>query len=76
MRMLEARLGGPKGVYQQNFIDHFFYEAEEKMVQLKVKPAQRPGYMKDLFEQYRGMTVAFDEGLCSGDAVLATAIWR
>lgn len=37
---------------------------------------QRKGHLKALYEQYRGMTAGFDEGLCKGDAVLAAAIWR
>lgn len=32
--------------------------------------------MKDMLEQYRGSVAAYDEGLVSGDAVLAAAIWR
>ena len=65
-------------IWQQHFIDHFFYDAEDKMVKrYKVMRAgQRTGYMKDLFHQYRGMTAAMDEGLMRGDAVLATAVWR
>ena len=38
--------------------------------------AVRNRYLKDLFLQWRGLTAAYDEGLVSGDAVLATAIWR
>lgn len=36
----------------------------------------RNRYLKDLFVQYRGAMAAYDEGLCKGDAVLATALWR
>ena len=36
----------------------------------------RNRYLKDLFIQYRGAMAAYDEGLCRGDAVLATALWR
>jgi cytochrome b pre-mRNA-processing protein 3 len=65
-------------VWQQHFIDHFFYDSEDKMMKrYGIKRAgERSGYMKDLYHQYRGMTAAFDEGLFKGDAVLATAIWR
>lgn len=34
------------------------------------------GYMKDMLEQYHGSCAAYDEGLISGDAVLAAAVWR
>jgi len=82
MWMLAARMRaldkGRVKLWQQHFIDHFFYDAEEKMVKrYGIKSAgKRGGYMKDLYHQYRGMTAAFDEGLVRGDAVLATAIWR
>ena len=75
MRALDK---GRVKVWQQHFIDHFFYDAEEKMIKrYGIKRAgERTGYMKDLYHQYRGMTAAFDEGLMKGDAILATAIWR
>lgn len=65
-------------VWQQHFIDHFFYDAEDAMLKrYAVKRAgERAGYVKDLYHQYRGMMAAFDEGLVRGDAVLATALWR
>jgi cytochrome b pre-mRNA-processing protein 3 len=75
MRALDK---GRVQIWQQHFIDHFFYDSEDKMVKrYDIKRAgERGGYMKDLFHQYRGMTAAFDQGLVKGDAVLATAIWR
>lgn len=36
----------------------------------------RNRYLKDLYNQWRGVQGAYDEGLVKGDAVLATAIWR
>lgn len=36
----------------------------------------RNGYLKDLFLQWRGILLAYDEGLMKGDAVLAAAVWR
>lgn len=38
--------------------------------------ALRSGYLKDLFEMWRGAQAGYDEGLVKGDAVLATAVWR
>ncbi|CCX05643.1 ubiquinol-cytochrome C chaperone-domain-containing protein [Pyronema domesticum] len=82
MWMLAARMRaldkGRVKTWQQHFIDHFFYDSEDKMVKrYGIKRAsERGGYMKDLYHQYRGMTAAFDEGLVKGDAVMATAIWR
>lgn len=36
----------------------------------------RNKYLKDLFVQWRGLQAAYDEGLVSGDSVLAAAVWR
>ena len=36
----------------------------------------RQRYLKDLYTQWRGVLAAYDEGLASGDAVLAGAVWR
>ena len=36
----------------------------------------RNKYLKDLYNQWRGVQGAYDEGLVKGDAVLATAVWR
>ena len=36
----------------------------------------RNRYLKDLFIQWRGLQAAYDEGLVSGDSVLAAAVWR
>ncbi|CUS09027.1 unnamed protein product [Tuber aestivum] len=64
--------------WQQHFVDHFFYDAEGKMIHTYniSSGGQRKTYLKDLYSQYRGMIAGYDEGLCKGDAVLAAAIWR
>ena len=36
----------------------------------------RNKYLKDLWLQWRGVMLSYDEGLIKGDAVLAAAIWR
>ena len=36
----------------------------------------RNKYLKDLWLQWRGILLSYDEGLINGDAVLAAAIWR
>lgn len=58
--------------------DHFFHEAEERMeiVHEISSGGMRQRYLKDLFEQWRGVILAYDEGLVKGDAVLASALWR
>ncbi|KAI9791081.1 MAG: Protein cbp3, mitochondrial [Peltula sp. TS41687] len=64
--------------WQQHLLDHFFFDAEQRMTTLHRITAQsaRNRYLKDLFVQYRGAMAAYDEGLFKGDAVLATALWR
>ncbi|EXJ74492.1 uncharacterized protein A1O5_02788 [Cladophialophora psammophila CBS 110553] len=64
--------------YHRYLIEHFSRAAEDKMVVLHNLSAQgiRSRYLKDLFLQWRGILVSYDEGLVRGDAVLASAIWR
>ncbi|ORY81533.1 ubiquinol-cytochrome c chaperone/UPF0174 [Protomyces lactucae-debilis] len=74
-RSLDKSLGRH---YQQQITNHFFNDAEAR---LRVVYQIRDGriiqtYMKDLLLQWRGSIVAYDEALCSTDAVLAAALWR
>jgi len=64
--------------YQRYLIEHFSAAAEEKMTLLHNISSRsvRNKYLKDLFLQFRGFLVAFDEGMVKGDAVLAGAVWR
>ncbi|PBP25489.1 hypothetical protein BUE80_DR003624 [Diplocarpon rosae] len=64
--------------WQQHLLDHFFYDAENRMTISHNMHARgtRNKYLKDLFVQWRGLLAAYDEGLVKGDAVLAAAIWR
>jgi len=64
--------------YQRYLIEHLSAAAEEKMSLLHNISSRsvRNKYLKDLFLQYRGVLVAYDEGMIKGDAVLAGAIWR
>jgi cytochrome b pre-mRNA-processing protein 3 len=64
--------------WQQHLLDHFFYDAENRMEITHNMHARgtRNKYLKDLFIQWRGLLAAYDEGLMKGDAVLAAAIWR
>jgi cytochrome b pre-mRNA-processing protein 3 len=65
-------------IWQQHLVDHFFYEAENRMVVFHGMAARgvRNGYLRDLFVQWRGVLAAYDEGIVKGDAVLAAAVWR
>lgn len=66
------------GIWHQQLIDHFFFAAEEQMAveHQMVSRAVRNRYLKDLWQQWRGILLAYDEGLIKGDAVLAAAVWR
>jgi cytochrome b pre-mRNA-processing protein 3 len=65
-------------IYLQHLLDHFFYDAENRMIVNHNMHARgtRNGYLKDLFVQWRGLLAAYDEGLVKGDAMLAAAVWR
>ncbi len=64
--------------WSQQMIDHFFFECEKKMHldHNITSSALRQRYLKDIFVQWRGLLLAYDEGLVKGDAILASAIWR
>jgi cytochrome b pre-mRNA-processing protein 3 len=64
--------------WQQHILDHFFYDAENKMVLNHGMHARgtRNKYLKDMFVQWRGLLAAYDEGIAKNDAVLAAAVWR
>lgn len=64
--------------WHQNLLDHFSYAAEDRMAVLHNISARsvRNKYLKDLFIQWRGCLLSYDEGVIRGDDVLATAVWR
>ena len=65
-------------VWRQHLVDHWSYAAEDRLAVLHQMSAAGPRQkqLQALFEQWRGVQVAYDEGLVSGDAVLAAALWR
>lgn len=64
--------------WQAQLVDHFFFDAEERMdVNHGITSrGLRSKYLKDMFVQWRGIIMAYDEGVVKGDAVLASAVWR
>jgi cytochrome b pre-mRNA-processing protein 3 len=64
--------------WQHQLTDHFFFECEKKMhIDHHItSSALRQRYLKDIFVQWRGLLLAYDEGFIKGDATLASAIWR
>ncbi|KAK0711052.1 ubiquinol-cytochrome C chaperone-domain-containing protein [Lasiosphaeris hirsuta] len=75
LRALEPETYTP---WQTQLVDHFFHAAEAKMevTHYMSSAALRQRYLKDLFVQWRGLLLAYDEGLARGDATLAAAVWR
>ncbi|KAK3943025.1 ubiquinol-cytochrome C chaperone-domain-containing protein [Diplogelasinospora grovesii] len=65
-------------LWQAQLVDHFFHQAEDKMdvVHDMASRTLRQRYLQDLFVQWRGVLLAYDEGVVKGDAVLASAVWR
>lgn len=65
-------------IWHQQLLDHFFYAAEDRMERWHGISARstRNKYLKDLWNQWRGVIFSYDEGLVKGDAVLAGAVWR
>ncbi|GAB7360153.1 hypothetical protein MBLNU230_g7916t1 [Neophaeotheca triangularis] len=65
-------------VWHQNLLDHFFYAAEDRMAIWHGMSSRgtRNRYLKELYSQWRGVILSYDEGLIKGDSVLATAVWR
>lgn len=65
-------------LWQGMLSDHFFQEAEDKMDRVHhiTSRGLRQRHLQDLFMAWRGVIVAYDEGLVKGDAVLAAAVWR
>ncbi|KAL2019661.1 hypothetical protein VTK56DRAFT_9280 [Thermocarpiscus australiensis] len=82
MYLLVARLRcldrAAQQAWQAQLVNHFFYQAEAKMelVHELTSGMIRQRYLKDLFVQWRGLLLAYDEGIVKGDAVLASAVWR
>jgi cytochrome b pre-mRNA-processing protein 3 len=64
--------------WQAQLVNHFFFQAEAKMDEVHELTSRtiRQRYLKDLFVQWRGLILAYDEGIVKGDAVLAEALWR
>jgi len=65
-------------IWEQNLLDHFFYAAEDRMAVYHGMAAKgvRNKNLKDLWVQWRGVLLSYDEGITRGDACLASAVWR
>ncbi|OBZ84234.1 Ubiquinol-cytochrome-c reductase complex assembly factor 1 [Choanephora cucurbitarum] len=77
MLMVHLRAEGHGKLYIQELVNRFFEDAEARIrdhgiTQQKVINS----YIKDLLAQFHGSVVAYDEGMCKDDPVLAAALWR
>ncbi|CAG8491723.1 3812_t:CDS:2 [Paraglomus brasilianum] len=64
--------------YNEILVNTFFEDVEWRMCNLHgVKRGSiATRYIKDFLSQFRGAVMAYDEGLCKSDAILAAALWR
>lgn len=62
----------------QHLTNQAFYAAEDRLVVWHKFNANslRQKHLKDMFGQWRGVLVSYDEGLMKGDAMLGAAVWR
>lgn len=76
---LRAFPAATAGAWHQHLINHFFFLAEDRLATVHNMSMKgfRQRTLKDLFAQWRGLTVAYDEGMARpNDAILAAAVWR
>ncbi|CAN8097395.1 unnamed protein product [Discula destructiva] len=64
--------------WQTQLVNHFFQHAEDTMEINHGMSSRmiRSGHLNSLFMTWRGVMLAYDEGLVKGDAVMAAAVWR
>lgn len=64
--------------WQNQLVNHFFQHAEDTMTLNHGMTSRmvRSTHLNSLFQTWRGVILAYDEGLVKGDAVMAAAVWR
>lgn len=64
--------------WQNQLVNHFFHNAEDVMEVNHGMGSRmiRQRHLQNLFQTWRGVILAYDEGLVKGDAVMASAVWR
>ncbi|CAO3626962.1 unnamed protein product [Mucor hiemalis] len=77
MLMVHLRAEGQGKLYIQELVNRFFEDAEVKIREHGITQQKMiNSYIKDLLAQFHGGVVAYDEGMCKDDPVLAAALWR
>ncbi|KAF9978191.1 Protein cbp3, mitochondrial [Actinomortierella ambigua] len=78
--LLMVRIRGePKAkVFQQQLVNHFFIDMEDRMRYNHKISSNRiiKNYLHDFLAQFHGGVLAYDEGMCKDDPVMAAALWR
>ncbi|KAF9166790.1 Protein cbp3, mitochondrial [Actinomortierella ambigua] len=78
--LLMVRIRGePKAkVFQQQLVNHFFIDMEDRMRYNHKITSNRiiKNYLHDFLAQFHGGVLAYDEGMCKDDPVMAAALWR
>ncbi|KAG2180580.1 hypothetical protein INT44_003584 [Umbelopsis vinacea] len=77
MLMVRLRAEDHGKIYIQELVNRFFEDAEDRIRSHGVTSGRIvDSYVKDLLAQFHGGVVAYDEGMCKDDPVLAAALWR
>ncbi|KAF7731811.1 Protein cbp3, mitochondrial [Apophysomyces ossiformis] len=77
MLMVHLRAENQGKLYIQELVNRFFEDAEAKIREHGITQQKViNSYIKDLLAQFHGGVVAYDEGMCKDDPVLAAALWR
>ncbi|KAI9476087.1 MAG: ubiquinol-cytochrome C chaperone-domain-containing protein [Benjaminiella poitrasii] len=77
MLMVHLRAEKQGKLYIQELVNRFFEDSEARIREHGISQQKViNSYIKDLLAQFHGGVVAYDEGMCKDDPVLAAALWR
>ncbi|KAG0215129.1 Protein cbp3, mitochondrial [Mortierella sp. GBA30] len=76
--MVRIRAEDHGKVFQQQLVNHFFHDIEDRMrYNHKISSGRIIStYMHDFLAQFHGGVLAYDEGMCKDDPIMAAALWR
>ncbi|CAO3614094.1 unnamed protein product [Cunninghamella blakesleeana] len=77
MLMVHLRAHSNGKLYIQEVVNRLFEDSEARIRDHGISQQRMiDSYIKDLVAQFHGGVVAYDEGMCKDDPVLAAALWR
>ncbi|KAI8344107.1 ubiquinol-cytochrome C chaperone-domain-containing protein [Chlamydoabsidia padenii] len=77
MLMVHLRAHDQGKLYIQEVVNRLFEDSEARIREHGISQQRMiDSYIKDLVAQFHGGVVAYDEGMCKDDPVLAAALWR